>query len=248
MIKLIASDLDGTLLDNNGNIPKEFGSIIEELNLKNIKFAIASGRNYRETVHRFEKYKNDIIFICDNGSSVYYRDECIYCNTLDKDTVDKLISIGFYIEDESIANDIRNMCLNEDSVIVVDNLNNVKDLIFKVNIYDLVNTETNSYKEYAKFKLDGIVVRPSGTNWLDIYNSSTNKGTAIDIIQKKFNIDKKETMVFGDYLNDLEMMSSAYHSYAMENAHDDLKKVARFRANKNTENGVVEKIKEVLNI
>ena len=61
MIKLIASDLDGTLLDNNGNIPKEFGSIIEELNLKNIKFAIASGRNYRETVHRFEKYRIHII-------------------------------------------------------------------------------------------------------------------------------------------------------------------------------------------
>ena len=56
MIKLIASDLDGTLLDNNGNIPKEFGNIIEVLNLKNIKFAIASGRNYREAVHRFEKY------------------------------------------------------------------------------------------------------------------------------------------------------------------------------------------------
>ena len=55
-------------------------------------------------------------------------------------------------------------------------------------------------------------------------------------------------MVFGDYLNDLEMMESAYHSYAMENAHDDLKKVARFRAKKNTENGVVEKIKEVINI
>ena len=57
-----------------------------------------------------------------------------------------------------------------------------------------------------------------------------------------------ETMVFGDHMNDLEMMSSAYYSYAMENAHDDLKKVARFRAKKNTENGVVEKIKEVLNI
>ena len=55
-------------------------------------------------------------------------------------------------------------------------------------------------------------------------------------------------MVFGDYLNDLEMMESAYHSYAMENAHDDLKKVARFWAKKNTEYGVVEKIKEVINI
>ena len=38
------------------------------------------------------------------------------------------------------------------------------------------------------------------------------------------------------------------HSYAMENAHEDLKKVARFRAKKNNENGVVEKIREVLNI
>ena len=40
MIKLIASDLDGTLLDNNGNIPKEFGNIIEVLNLKNIKLIL----------------------------------------------------------------------------------------------------------------------------------------------------------------------------------------------------------------
>ena len=78
---------------------------------------------------------------------------------------------GFYIEDESIANQIRDICLNKDSVIDVDNLNNVKDLIFKVNIYDLVNTETNSYKEFAKFNLPGIIVRPSGVNWLDIYSS-----------------------------------------------------------------------------
>ena len=54
-------------------------------------------------------------------------------------------------------------------------------------------------------------------------------------------------MVFGDYLNDLEMMSSAYHSYAMENAHDDLKKVARFRTKSNDESGVVHAIKAMLN-
>ena len=42
MIKLIASDLDGTLLDNNGNIPKEFGNIIEVLNLKNIKYKLTN--------------------------------------------------------------------------------------------------------------------------------------------------------------------------------------------------------------
>ena len=49
-------------------------------------------------------------------------------------------------------------------------------------------------------------------------------------------------------LNDLEMMDSAYHSYAMDNAHDDLKKVARFIAKSNDECGVVQAIKESLNI
>ena len=55
-------------------------------------------------------------------------------------------------------------------------------------------------------------------------------------------------MVFGDYLNDLEMMKSAYHSYAMKNAHEELKKVARFEAKSNDENGVVLAIKEAVGI
>ena len=75
-----------------------------------------------------------------------------------------------------------------------------------------------------------------------------NKGLAIKKIQEKLGIKHEETMVFGDYLNDLEMMDSAYHSYAMDNAHDDLKKVARFIAKSNDECGVVQAIKESLNI
>ncbi len=56
-------------------------------------------------------------------------------------------------------------------------------------------------------------------------------------------------MVFGDYLNDLEMMESAYHSYAMENAHEDLKKVSRFITHKNNdEDGVMYQIKEVIGL
>ena len=75
-----------------------------------------------------------------------------------------------------------------------------------------------------------------------------NKGLAISEIQKLLNIKQEETMVFGDYLNDLEMMQNAYHSYAMENAHSDLKKVARFIAKSNDDNGVVRAIKEKLEL
>ena len=94
-------------------------------------------------------------------------------------------------------------------------------------------------------KLIVIIVRPSGVNWLDIYSSNANKGTAIDIIQKKFNISKKETMVFGDYLNDLEMMENAYYSYAMKNGHEKIKEVSNFETDfTNNENGVIETIKK----
>ena len=73
-----------------------------------------------------------------------------------------------------------------------------------------------------------------------------NKGVAIREIQELLGINYEETVVFGDYLNDLEMMESGYYSYAMKNAHDDLKKVARFIAKSNDENGVVEAIKELI--
>ncbi len=55
-------------------------------------------------------------------------------------------------------------------------------------------------------------------------------------------------MVFGDYLNDLEMMSKAHYSFAMENAHPDIKKAARYRAKSNDENGVVEMLQQMVNL
>lgn len=53
----------------------------------------------------------------------------------------------------------------------------------------------------------------------------------------------EETMTFGDYLNDLEMLQVSEHSYAMENAHEAVK-VARFSAPSNRDSGVMKVIKE----
>lgn len=66
-------------------------------------------------------------------------------------------------------------------------------------------------------------------------------------MQKKFGITREQTMVFGDYLNDLEMMQQAYFSYAMENAHPDVKKVSNFLAKSNEENGVTVVLQQMLN-
>ena len=123
----------------------------------------------------------------------------------------------------------------------------VEGKTLKVTLCDFLGAEKNSNRYFDNYR-NKLQISVSGDFWLDLSNKGANKGVAIEKIQKMLNISDKETMVFGDQLNDVEMMGRAYHSYAMENAHDKLKKIARFKAKKNTENGVVEKIKEVMKI
>ena len=255
MIKLIASDMDGTLLNDKDEIHEEFYQVFQELKKQNIIFAAASGRQYYNLAKRFEKIKDDMMFIAENGTFVVYKGEELLLNALDKETAIELIKIGrdikesyvvlcgkksAYIEskDERLIKEVEKYY---EEYKIVNDLTKVEDDILKVTICDFIGSEENSYTYYNDYK-EKLQVSVSGQIWLDITDKGVNK------VQELLNIKHEETMVFGDYLNDLEMMESAYHSYAMENAHDDLKKVARFRAKKNTENGVVEKIKEVLNI
>ena len=69
MIKLIASDLDGTLLDDKKRLPKDFFEVLDELNERGIHFAVSSGRTFGAVGHLFpEGYREKMDFICDNGS------------------------------------------------------------------------------------------------------------------------------------------------------------------------------------
>ena len=128
---------------------------------------------------------------------------------------------------------------------IVDDITTINDEILKVTICDFRGSEENSNNYFVEYR-DKAQVTVSGDIWLDITAKNINKGVAIKEIQELLGINYEETVVFGDYLNDLEMMESGYYSYAMENAHDDLKKVARFIAKSNDENGVVEAIKELI--
>ena len=60
------------------------------------------------------------------------------------------------------------------------------------------------------------------------------------------NITSEQTMVFGDYLNDLEMLEAAFYSYAMKNAHEDVKKTARFITESHNNFGVEKVLNQVI--
>ncbi|MEO7768325.1 MAG: HAD hydrolase family protein, partial [Ferruginibacter sp.] len=129
---------------------------------------------------------------------------------------------------------------------VVDDLLTVDDDQFlKIALCDLAGSEGNSYQFFRKEE-DRLQVKVSGNIWLDLSHKLANKGRAIEVLQKKFGIDFEETMVFGDYLNDLEMMQQAAFSFAMENAHPDIKKVSRFVTKSNEDHGVTVVLLEML--
>ena len=71
-----------------------------------------------------------------------------------------------------------------------------------------------------------------------------NKGEALRGVQRMLGIRPEECMAFGDYLNDCELLDAVGESYAMENAHPALKRIAKYIAPSNDEDGVMRVLRE----
>lgn len=260
MIKLIATDMDGTLLNDQGQLPTDFSATFSRLKEKNIIFAAASGRQYFSLRKTFLSVKEDVLFIAENGTLVMYKEEELYFHPLQKEHIPELLSIAknvdnaytvlcgkrsAYIEstDQRFIDEVEKYYVKYE---VVDNLQDVQDDVLKISICDFTDAEKNANVAFAPNYADKLQVTVSGKMWLDITHKTASKGTAIQYIQEKFNISFEQTMVFGDYFNDVTLLQNAFHSYAMENAHPDVKKHARFNAQSNNNNGVIQAINKIL--
>lgn len=257
MIKLIVADMDGTLLNDNNEINEEFWEVHKKLNKKGIIFAVGSGRQYHNLKKRFSSIKDDILFIAENGTYVVYQDKELYINTILKDDIKRVLKIAREIKscqvvlcgkksayteakDEEFLIEMKKYYSELEQV---ENLEEVEDDIMKLAFCDLLGSEENSFNYYKDFDSNFKIVI-SGKLWLDVMKADANKGKAVEMVQQKLGISYDETMVFGDYLNDLEMMNTGKYSFAMANAHEVLKKNSNYLAESNNDNGVVKAIKK----
>ena len=253
--------MDGTLLNARHELSPGFFSIFNKMKKKGLLFAAASGRQFFNLLNLFETIQDDVIFIAENGSYVVYKGEDILVQAMEQEvTKEQLLTARkipysytilcgkkrAFVESEA-PRFIENVKMYYDKYEVVDDLLKVEDDQFlKIAICDLAGSEGNSYNFFRQ-KKDQLQVKVSGTIWLDLSHKLANKGRAIEVLQKKYGISIDETMVFGDYLNDLEMMHQASFSYAMENAHPDIKNAARFKTKSNEEDGVIVVLRQMLN-
>lgn len=258
MIKLIGSDMDGTLLATNKNIDPEFNDIIKKLKEKNIIFVAVSGRDLFSLKKVFEGIEGDIVFAANNGNIIEYKGEILFENYMSQEQIEKIVphirkkskrytlycgKDKFYSESLIFKVLARNWDLK---IKLVKDITKVDDNFVKITTFGnekIINTGLENIKHLE----NEFMIVPSGNTCFDICTIGGTKKNAIEILQKKFNANYDETMVFGDHMNDLEMMESAYYSYAMKNAVDKVKENAKFITRKtNNENGVIETIKEII--
>ena len=128
----------------------------------------------------------------------------------------------------------------------VDSFDEVDDDIMKIAIFDPQH-RIHEVIEGVKTKLpQGVKVVTSGNEWMDIQNQEINKGIAIQFLQMVYEISPDECAAFGDQMNDYELLSHVKYSYAMENAVDSIKDIAYEVIGSNDEQGVLVKLKEIL--
>ena len=259
MIKLVVTDIDGTLVDDQKRLSPDFWDVVAQLTQKGIIFSVASGRQYHTLLEQFSPIKDSTLFVAENGTNVVYKNRELFINTLDKESADKLIKIGRTIKDvypilcgktSAYVENADDRFLAEagkyyQRLEIVNDLTQIDDAVLKVTMFDFADAEKNSLP-YFKDYTETHKVAPAGKRWLDITNLTANKGSALERVQRDFNITHDETLVFGDYLNDLEMMGVAKYSYAMKNAHPDILKAARFITEfDNNNHGVVSTIRKL---
>lgn len=261
-LKLIAVDMDGTLLDGEGRIPEALWPLLDRLGERGIRFAPASGRQLATLQRAFAGHLDDMVFIAENGGYVVHGDHEISSTSMDAGFTAALLArlramvadgaaLGMvlcgkasaYIEQTDprfVAEALKYYAKLE----TVADLLAVDDQVLKVAIYDFADAEKTAPALEDLRVSHQVVV--SGHHWIDVMNPDVNKGVALERLQDALGVSRAQTAAFGDYLNDLELLDAAGLSFAMENAHPEVIERARFRAPANTDLGVVATIHRLL--
>ena len=258
MIQLIAADLDGTLLDSNKKLSPDLFPLIRRLRQNGIRFAAASGRQYDNLRMLFSEVVDEISFISENGAAVYDRSACLFADEMPKEyfippirTIRALSGVnavlcthaGAFIECTTDPVFVKNARMYYEKLTIVPDLIAVlhHESAFKLAVFEQAHAETGCLPVLRAYS-DHFAVVLSGADWVDLMNPHTNKGTGLAHLADHLGIPLCNTMAFGDYLNDTELLRTCGCAFVMENGHPEVKKLAHHIAPSNDADGVVRAI------
>lgn len=244
MIKLIVTDIDGTLIQ--GASSELYPEIVEEIRRqtdRGVLVACAGGRPQESIANLFREVEDRIIYIAENGAHVQYQGRDLLMTLMRQDYVNELVEQLRGFEDCRIVVSTPEGCLVEtadrDFLGLLGNgyhcyFKVMKDVLserpqtFKVSVY-----REGGIRELAESILippwkDRLNICMDEEEWLDFTDLSAGKNAAVSLIQNQYGITRSETIAFGNGESDADMLQAAGESYAVEDSPRIVKEAARF--------------------
>ncbi len=246
MIKLIASDVDGTLLHaDEFHIPDRVFRMIRRVVENGIVFVVASGRSYAALRHMFEPVADEAVFVSHDGALCMHKGR-----QLDIHPIERNMAINFF--DAIAANGDSNVVVSgkvisyytnlfgnpgfeaevrnafRSHVTSIRHIDEVCEPIVKLSVYSEKGTFSRGVIVQQVEKL-GLTQAYQGGSWCEYTAPGVHKGLAIQTLKQKLGIGSEQCMAFGDNINDIEMMQQVEYSYAMINSKKELKDSSRYR-------------------
>ena len=243
MIKLIASDIDGTLIqDSTPDLYPEMVETIRKLKEKGILFCAASGRQYASIKNVFRDVADDIAYIAENGAHIRYKHKNISVTPMKREHIEGIMEMlrPYYGECEAIISTANGSLVesrNQDFIDLitygyhnefrwVEDVLKEKEEIIKIAVYRKESIRDLGESLFIPSWDKKVKACMAGEEWVDFMDRSVDKGNGLKFLEAYLGIKKEETMAFGDNDNDIGMMLAAGESYAVDTATEAVKKAA----------------------
>lgn len=256
--KLIALDLDGTLLNSDGIVSDATKLHLQKLKEKGHIITISTGRILNRALVGTDGAEFANYIVSDAGAAVFKNDEInkewkeVYALALSNEIVENIAS--YYDKDKFMTINIcdRNKIHHYDQTVnITEFLENINEIIHV--LVSFINNEfVEEYlkiftKKFPMLKVEIMQDSFGEVKWLEIAQKGVEKYKGIVEVAKLEGILNENIIAFGDGLNDVDMLKKCGVGVAMKNALPEVKEQADYITSRtNNENGVVEFLKEYL--
>ena len=269
-VKMIATDMDGTLLDGQGQLDlPRLATILDELEKRDIRFVVATGNE----IPRMRLLLGDLVermtLVVANGARIFegnqlsmssfweaglIRDALAYFSGHERNLQLVVTSErGGFVQEGTEFPLIEKVMTKEMAQLFYKRMNfvpSLQDYPFDKVLKMSMMVEEAAAAEHARLINQHFAGRlsavASGYGAIDILQDGMHKAWGLQKLMVKWQIQSSEIMAFGDSENDIEMLELAGISYAMENGDERVKKLADYLAPANTEAGVLQVIEQYL--
>lgn len=268
--KLIAIDMDGTLLNSKGSISDRTRQAIHDASKKGVYIVLATGRILKSAINHSLELRLNRPIISSNGALIVdEKKNIIYEKPMKLEAVEEIVKIcqnedvyyHFYDEDSFYSyvyiEDIMNFYNTRDSkdteMEIKFNIFNSIDEVTKgkdINVYKFLFLDEDRNKlDRLRLKLGHIEDISFCSSWgnnLEVMDKDVSKGNSLKYLCNLLNIPSEQVIAIGDNENDISMINYAGLGVAMENGVDKVKSVADLIAPTNDEDGVAKIIERYI--